>query len=76
MLEFSFPVQQNQADWFSLTKMKFLGSLSDLFICSFFVLFEVLVSQESSFFSHNPREILKLKSVPFGRYLIKHMPGY
>ena len=34
----------------------------------FYKLLDVLLSQESSYFSHSPRTILQLKSVPFGRY--------
>ena len=31
-------------------------------------LLEIFVSQESSYFSHNPWQILHLRSVSFGRY--------
>ena len=31
---------------------------------------EILVSQESSYFSHNPWQISQVKIVPFGRYLM------
>ena len=31
-------------------------------------LFEILVSQERSYFSHDPCQISQLKSIPFGRY--------
>ena len=34
----------------------------------FFKLTEILLSQESSYFSRNPCQILQLKIVPFGRY--------
>ena len=44
-----------------------LKELSPIF-STFSQLLEILVSQESSYFSHNPCKISWLKSVAFGRY--------
>ena len=39
-------------------------------------LMEILLSQESSYFSHSPWKILLLQHVPFGRYYNENMSGY
>ena len=41
---------------------------SPIFLTFFFKLLEILLSQNSSYFSYNSRQISQLKSVPIGRY--------
>ena len=44
-------------------------SLAQSFLFIFFELFEILMLQDSSYFSHNPWLISQLKSIPFGRLM-------
>ena len=46
--------------------VKVINGASPIF-STFFKLLEILLSQESSYFSDNSRKILQLESVPFGR---------
>ena len=48
--------------------MVFIKGAKSYFFQRFFKFFEILISQESSYFSHTPCQILQLKHVLFGRY--------
>ena len=43
-------------------------SLAQSYLFIFFKLFDILILQKSSYFSHNSWLISQLKSVPLGRY--------
>ena len=54
----------------------FKGTQLDFSFFFFSKLLEILVSQESSYFSHNPWEISHLENVPFGDISEKKVSGY